>query len=259
MIVGFLQDYRSRLAVRAAALPDEDTFFGERGLDALHRGFVRVVVRDDGGRGRFEAPEVVAPVLTLGAGPRFTPDASGWIVSGIDDVSPRLRSLLDQTAGAGTWVDTALADMARTAGFPLPPAFRGLCRRVLEYPAWYPDLHAVSRLTGLSRGAVKARFRRRALRSPSGHLRWLRSLAAAHVLADPGVNVIAAAYRLGFTSGGNLCRAVHTVTGLTPGKLRSPTTRVGLLVRFVERFLHPGTRGGWVDLEEVFLRSSSVA
>ena len=257
MIVAFLNSPHARAAVGRAAYPDEDVIFGElAGLDAIHRGFPRLVVRDDTRNGTAASRSYGIPVLTIGQNGRSLARDSS-VGSSVEDTK-RLRVVLNDTART-TWVDGALASLARTSGGRLPPAFRGMARRILEYSARYPDLHAVAHLTGLSRGAIKARFRRRGLPSPSSHIRWLRTLATAHVLAQTACSVEEAAYQLGFTSGGNLCRAVHSATGLTPGDLRISTERTALHVRFTERFLGPKTRSGWADLADVFLRDFTAA
>jgi len=87
----------------------------------------------------------------------------------------------------------------------------------------------------------------------------LRTIATAHVLETLDRTVEEAAYQLGYTSGGNLCRAIHSATGLTPGDLRVSAERTALQVRFAERFLDPDLRVGWEDLADMFLRDSTAA
>lgn len=262
MIVAFLRRPELTSAVRSAAMPEEDVFFdGERARDALRRGFPRLLILDEGGavpRLLVRGPHV--PVLRLVEPSQVfgSRDASSLAVTGVDDARG-LRRLMSEAAAAGTWVDGLLRELVTVSGHTLPHAFRGLARRVLEYPAEYADLHAVSSLTGLSRGALKARFRRRGLRSPSAHLRWLRALAACHVLADGSRTVGETAYRLGYTSAGNLSRTVQSVTGRTPGELRSPVHRQALTVSFAQRFLSGASRGGWLELSPIFLRRTTAA
>jgi AraC-like DNA-binding protein len=246
-------------------MPEEDIFLEpDRARDALLRGFPRVLLLDEPSSALpsmpFRPQGPVVPVLRL-VSPKDVfgaRDAGALVVSGVDDVRD-LKRLIQQTAGRGSWVDRLFHDLVMVSGHTLPHAFRGLARRVMEYPARYADLHAVADLTGLSRGALKARFRRRGLQSPSSHLRWLRALAAAHVLAEGKTTVGETAYRLGFTSAGNLCRAVQSVTGSTPGELRSPGRRDALTVSFAERFLSRDARRGWLELSPIFLRKPTAA
>jgi AraC-like DNA-binding protein len=103
-------------------------------------------------------------------------------------------------------------------------------------------------------GALKARFRRRGLPSPSRHLRWFRLLAAARVLSDPDETVLSAAYRLGFASDGNFCRWIRATSGLSPSTLRSWNGRLLVLVRLAEECLPEGSLDEWEDLGGLFLR-----
>jgi AraC-like DNA-binding protein len=265
MIVAFLRRPELHSGVRAAAMPEEDVFFeGDRARDALRRGFPRLLVLDEPDSAsrsvsfRAAGPEVPVLRLVSPQGLFGARDAGSLVVTGVDDVRD-LRRLIHRTAGDGSWVDRLFHDLVSVSGHTLPHAFRGLARRVMEYPAQYADLHAVARLTGLSRGALKARFRRRGLRSPSSHLRWLRALAAAHVLGEGATTVGETAFRLGFTSGGNLCRAVQAVTGSTPGELRQPGRREALTVSFAQQFLSRDARRGWLELSPIFLRRPTAA
>lgn len=124
---------------------------------------------------------------------------------------------------------------------------------MLEFPARYPDLKALAGIGGLSAGALKARFRRRGLPSPYTYLRWFRSLAVVHILSDPSVTTLEAAYRIGMSSSGNLSRAVQDTTGLTPTRLRAAAGRESLIVGMVEELMDPAALAGWQDLAPVFL------
>jgi len=79
---------------------------------------------------------------------------------------------------------------------PLPcrcSPLRAFGRRILEFPTHYHDLHAKARASHLSRGALKARFRRRGLESPYTYLRWFRMMAVSYLLSDREVTVAQAA------------------------------------------------------------------
>ena len=102
----------------------------------------------------------------------------------VDWLGDRLRGVVERSAGEVSWVDRALSDLSRAAGTQLPPVLRGFARRVMEFPSRYDDLHPLAETCGLSRGALKARFRRRGLPSPYAYLRWFRLMAVAYALSD---------------------------------------------------------------------------
>lgn len=261
MIVSSLRDPLLRASLVRAARPDEDVVWDdELRADALARGFPRVIVHGAEGGGRpGEGRDVDGhriPTLTL-----TRTELDRWESSRrrreippsrVEFNAIRLRGHLTRLVTRPTWVDRSLADLGRAVGAPLPPAFKGLARRVLEFPSRYVDLWSVSDTAGLSRGALKARFRRRGLDSPYSYLRWLRVLCAAHVLSDSSATILETAERLGFSSGGNFCRAVETTCGLTPNEIRRSRER--LLVTFAGLLLDPESRRGWEDLDELFLR-----
>jgi AraC-like DNA-binding protein len=131
---------------------------------------------------------------------------------------------------------------------------RGFSRRILEFPIRYASLAAVGEAFGISTGALKARFRRRGLPSPSHYLRWFRLLAAARVLSDPRETTLSASYRLGFESDGNFCRWIRANSGMTPSSLRDWNGRLLLLVRLAESCLPNGALDAWESFGELFLR-----
>ena len=245
-------------AVQRAARPDEAVVWEPRWVDeALVRGWPRALVCDDRRgvvpQGRSEVPVVyVAPdrIRSWDRARRrheVPPER-------IPFAGDRIAAMLAQASPPGTWVDRLLGDLGRLAGGPLPLPFRAFARHTLELPSRYTDLRDLTRTTGLSRGALKARFRRRDLDSPFTYLRWFRVMAVAEVLSDPSVTVAAAADRLGFTSGTNMCRMVRVLTGATPGALRDPGARRWLRVAFARDHLTRQALGGWVRLEDVFGR-----
>mgnify|MGYP006288756227 CR=1 FL=1 len=251
-----------RVALRRAARPDEDVVVepvpAER---ALRLGFPRLVVReaDDGGpSGPSGASRV--PILTvgddlLGAWERER-KAEPIPRSRVDFVAPRLRALIREAAPGPSWVDRRLAEIDRAAGGPLPRPFKGMARRVMEFPSRYTDLRPLAELTGISRGALKARFRRRDLATPSTWLRWFRVMAAAHVLSRPGTTTLRASYHLGFAHGGNLCRLVRDVSGMTPTDLREPGGSGLLVLRFAASELEGrDVRSAWASLDDLFLEA----
>lgn len=166
----------------------------------------------------------------------------------------RVAALLARDSDAPSWVDRALADLSRAAGARLPVPLRTVGRRVMEFPMHYADLHGLADVTGITRGALKARFRRRGLPSPAHYVRWFRVLASAHLLADREVSTLEAAHRLGFTTGGNFCRTIKSVTGFTSNEVRSVQGWNRLLVTFAWRYLNPGAIEAWRTLDDLFVR-----
>lgn len=265
MIVALLTDSFLRATVRRAALPDEDVFWRPDDVsDALSRGFPRLVIRAEDDPHPLSDPEardgdlprvVITPSILRSW--RNARNASGFSVSRVDDHGLRLRSLIRATSGPLGWVERLFADLSRASGHSVVGAVRGLGRRVLEFPSRYEDLHAVADLTGLTRGALKARFRRRDLPSPYTYLRWFRALAGAHVLSMPETTTEEAAYRTGLHSSGNFCRYVQDVSGLAPSDLRRPGGRIRMLTRFAEEGLQREHLEAWRSLEDLFLEEAA--
>jgi AraC-like DNA-binding protein len=265
MLVSSLADPVLRGALLRAARRDEDVVTDADDIDAaLDQGFPRLVVADEEGRELLRRAGRAAPHV-----PRLTltfRQVGAWEAARrareipparVEWLGRRLQEQVSATTLSSTWVDRTLRDLARAAGRPLPTAFLGVARRVLEHPSRYEDLHEVAALAGMSRGAVKARFRRRDLPSPYTYVRWLRALAAAHVLSDPSVTVLCASTRLGFTSSGNFCRMLQTTTGLAPSRLREAGGRERLLITFARDHLGSGALDAWKTLGALFLRQSA--
>jgi AraC-like DNA-binding protein len=259
MIVAYITDPYLQNVVANAASPEEDVIFDPRlASDAVEWGYPRIVVHS----GTPDRPWVGLPsgIATLSLDSRVL---SRWESSrrGMEIPPPRtaylterLRTALDDVRGDGNRVDRTLAELSRAAGTQLPLSLRAFGRRVLEFPSYYVDLHAMAEACGLSRGALKARFRRKGLVSPYTYLRWFRMIAVADVISDRGVTVSMAATQLGFTSDGNLCRTMVRLTGLTPSEVRTLRGWNRLLIGFAWRHLTAEAIQGWTDLEELFLR-----
>lgn len=269
MIAAALPTGRLLNAVVRAARPDEDVIAGTAAaLEAMERGFPRLVVTAEGeglalvrsaaGRTRERLPTlvIVEPErlqrVTHAAGLRLA-----IAVRGVDDSPARIASLINHAA-ARSFADGILDGFAHASGRPLPAPFCGFARRVLEYPALYADLRRLSHGTGISVGALKARFRRRGLPSPFLYLRWLRILAAAHLLSSrPELSLTGAALLLGFSSGGNFCRTVSTVTGASPSALRQRSTLHRLVAGFARNYLAADRLTVWNPLHSIFLRRTA--
>jgi AraC-like DNA-binding protein len=263
MILAPVNDLGFQATVRRAALPDEDVLHGnEEILRGLHLGFPRLVVcrTEDLNRlpVQLQLTEPRVPVLAVGSASlkdwERTCLAGGLAVRPIDAAALRLRGLMQGKARGAGWVDRFFSDLTALLGRGLPVQCRGLARRVLEFPSRYPSLQYLRAVAGLSPGALKARFRRRGLPSPSRYLRWFRVMAAARILSDPGETTLTSSYRLGFGSDGNFCRWVQGTSGFAPSLLRSPGVRMLLMVRLVEECFPEGAVDRWMDVSGIFLR-----
>jgi AraC-like DNA-binding protein len=257
MIVSRVSDPLLRQAVKGAAHPEEDVVT-EPALvaEALQSGFPRLLVRS--GAALQDRPPNGVRVLDLDdlllrrwEAERRSEDLP---FPRLQHLVRRLQFLMERPVTEGTWVDVALADLSRAAGMQLPLPLRSFGRRVFEFPSRYTSLHDLSEACGVSRGALKAKFRRRGLASPYSYLRWFRTMAAAEVLSDRGVTVARAAHRLGFTSAGNLCRVTADIAGTTPTELRSVRGWNRLVVRFAWIHLTPDALGSWATLNDLFGR-----
>jgi AraC-like DNA-binding protein len=257
MIVAQISDPYLAAALSRAVHPEEDLFLEEQRVrEALNMGYPRLLVRTSDG-GTLD-PDGDVPVVVLSHATLRTWEAQRRMMelppSRVEHLAGRLRGLLERRAAEVTWVDRTLAELERAAGAALPPGLRGFARRVLEFPSYYDDLRPLADVCGVSRGALKARFRRRDLPSPYSYLRWFRVMACAHLLADRSITVAQTARRLGFTSDGNLCRTMDTLTGFTPTELRSARGWKRLVIRFSVEHLNPAALHAWGELEELFIR-----
>ncbi len=257
MIVARCQDPMLRRALRAAASVEEDVVTEpELVAEALQWRFARLFVRDDGfvtDERQFRMPVLDLDDATMR---RWEAERRSAEVpaSRLDFLTRRLRAVVAPSAADANWVDTTLADLSRAAGARLPLPLRAFSRRVMEFPTRYTSLHEVAQACDLSRGALKARFRRRGLASPSIYLRWFRLMAVGEMLSDRSTTVSSAAHRLGFTSAGNLCRTMATLAQLSPTEVRTLHGWNRLLITFARNHLTPQALDGWAGLDELFER-----
>jgi len=252
MIVARCNDPVLRRALRAAAPVEEDVVTEPTWVDeALQMRLARLLVRDDG-----FSREVRTPVLDLDEATlrRWEVERRSEEVprSRIEFLTRRLGALVARSATDVTWVDAALADLSRAAGERLPLPLRAFARRIMEFPTRYTGLREVARACELSRGALKARFRRRGLASPSTYLRWFRLMAVAEVLSNREMTVSAAAHGLGFTSAGNLCRTMAMLAQVTPTEVRTLQGWNKLLITFAWHHLTPEALDAWAELDDLF-------
>ncbi|MBT8395570.1 MAG: AraC family transcriptional regulator, partial [Gemmatimonadetes bacterium] len=230
--------------------------------EALRFGYPRLLVcrAEDQRklRRRLPACEPPVPVLAMGE-PTLRTWEDAWEADGlahsrIDDSALRLRALMEKAAVESDWVDGVYSDLTQAVGRGLPGELRGFSRRILESPFRYSSLSSLAEVFAISPGALKARFRRRRLPSPSRYMRWFRLLSAARILSDPRETTLTASYRLGFASDGNFCRWVRATSGLTPSAIRGWNGRLLLLTRMAEDCLHPRSLDAWELFGGLFLR-----
>lgn len=260
MIVANIADSHLRAALLGAAHPEEEVVWDpELVLEALDLGYPRLFVETEGADRSLTDLVRDIPVVRISEAEMARWEAgrrSAAIPPGrVEYFTDRLRGLVEQSAHDVSWVDRTLADLTRAAGAPLPPALRAFARRILEFPSFYDDLQPLASGCGTTRGALKARFRRRGLPSPYAYLRWFRIMACANALSDRSVTVAETAHLLGFTSDGNLCRTMASLTGLSPTEVRSTHGWNRLLLSFAWDHLRPDALEGWRDLDDLFLRT----
>jgi hypothetical protein len=262
MILGLLADPVLRNSLTRAASSEEDVVVDAAAvMDASRYGFPRQLIHDSENRrnvdrlidGR-DGIEILHLSDEVVAGWDCDRRKSAILRSREDFATEKLGLLLRAQRTQPTWVDYALRDLSRAAGSRLPALLRAFGRRVLEFPGRYDDLHGFEHTTGLSSGALKARFRRKGLESPSIYLRWFRAMAAAQVLRDASVTTLHASHRLGYTTDGNFCRAIITTTGMTPTELRSEVGWQRLVVTFAKTYLGPDALEAWSTLDPIFQR-----
>ncbi|HSW30984.1 MAG TPA: AraC family transcriptional regulator [Longimicrobiales bacterium] len=260
MIIGYISDPCVRAALLGAGHSEEDVVLDPRlAGEALAFGYPRLVVctQADGGCAAIPRADRMPPSLVLPSSllARWEEErrSQPQSVARTEWTTGRIRELVGREAWEASWVDRALSDLGRAAGMPLPPALRGFGRRVLEFPSHYDDLHPLAEACRLSRGALKARFRRRGLPSPYAYLRWFRAMAVAYALSDRAVTVAQVANRLGYTSDGNLCRAMLSLTRLTPTEARTLHGWNRLLISFAWTHLGPAPLEAWRAMDDLFV------
>jgi AraC-like DNA-binding protein len=257
MIVVQVTEPRLRQAVCHAAHPEEDAIVDTRLVaEAIDWGLPRLVVRSEGHRSGDLPPGLAVLVIdrTLVHGWEADRRSLELPSTRLSYLTQRCALLMRRTNAERSWVDHTLAELAKASGSPLPPPLRSFARRVLEFPSHYTDLHAVADASGTSRGALKARFRRRGLPSPHSYLQWFRILRVAHDLSDRSNTIAGATRRLGFTSNGNLCRTMLGVSGMTPTEGRTRSGWQGLLIGFARSHLMAPELRAWGSLDGLFTR-----
>jgi len=257
MIVVQVADSHLKRAVCRGAHPEEDVILDrDLAVDAIERGFPRLVIREAGSR--YGPVPTGTQLLEVDEGTlrRWEMERRSIELppSRLVHTTARLTALMERVGGERAPADRVLADLTRAAGARLPLPLRAFGRRILEFPVHYTTLHEVADACGTSRGALKAKFRRRGLDSPYTYLRWFRVMAVADLLSDRSITVAAAAQRLGFTSDGNMCRSMLSLTGMTPTEVRTLPGWNRLLITFAWTYLSEDALKGWVELDDLFVR-----
>lgn len=259
IVVQSSDPYLRKAAVRAAHVEEDVITDARRGREAIEWGWPRLVIRDSVSSDSDLMRGV--PYLDVSEELRRSWEADRRAhelpPTRLDALSERLAGEIARHTREPSWVDHTLADLSRASGARIPRPLRAFGRRVMEFPAHYTSLKPLAVTCGTTRGALKARFRRRGLDSPSAYLRWFRLLAVAHVLRDPDITVAAGARHLGFTSDGNLCRMMWNVTAMTPTEVRSAPGRNRLLLTFAWRHLSADALEGWASLDDLFDRRAA--
>ena len=109
---------------------------------------------------------------------------------------------------------------------------------------------------GLTPGAMRARFRRRGLRSPFAYTVRLRTLSACELLARQDVTTSSVAYHMGYSSSGNFCRAFLNLTGLRPSAGATVQGRLAVMTSFVSDLMRPDQLEKWDDIGPLFVRAA---
>lgn len=259
MIVVQAVDPTLRRAALRAASPEEDVVMGALAHEAIDFGFPRLVIRGPSVRRRpvpdgVPTLDVDEALLRSWEAKRRTLDLQPtWS----DHLVGQLTAAMDDRAIRSGVADRALGELSRAAGARLPLPLRSFARRVLDFPWRYRSLHSVADACGTSRGALKARFRRRGLSTPFSYLQWYRALALAGFLSDRSVTVATAAHRLGFTSDGNLCRMLSSVTGMTPTEVRTPVGWRRLVITHAWEYLSHEDLEAWALMDDLFGRHAA--
>jgi AraC-like DNA-binding protein len=259
MIVVQAVDPTLRRAALRAASPEEDVVMGALSHEAIDFGFPRLVIRGPAVRRRpvprgVPTLDVDEPLLRTWEARRRALDLQP---TSSDHLVAQLSAVMEDRAVRNAFADRALGELSRAAGARLPLPLRGFARRVLEFPWRYRSLHAVADACGTSRGALKARFRRRGLPTPFSYLRWYRVLALAGLLSDRSITVATAAHRLGFTSDGNLCRMLWSVAGMTPTEVRTVVGWRRLVITHAWEYLSHEELEAWALMDDLFGRHAA--
>ena len=259
MILAPLRDPSLLDSVRQALLAVEDVFTREDDiLPALYRGFPRVSIIEPGPEGRVvQAIRAIAPDLPVVELARLDilllrSPPPAVVIPPIDTAPARMRQLIDRAALPMTWVERLLRDLGQAAGCPLPPGVRSLGRRVLEFPARYSRTGEVAAAVSLTPGALKARFQRFELPSPFAYTARLRALGATELLTWPGMTTDRVAFHLGYSSGGNFCRAFRNLTGLRPSEATTVEGRLLVLTQFASELLSREQIAAWAQAGSLF-------
>jgi AraC-like DNA-binding protein len=103
----------------------------------------------------------------------------------------------------------------------LPPLARGCIRWAVEHAGSAPQVSDLAAAMALSPRALLRELKAMDLPTPRKLLLWCRLIHAAHLLERPGMTVECAAFRLGYSTGGALRKALKRHMGSSPTSLRN--------------------------------------
>jgi AraC-like DNA-binding protein len=169
-------------------------------------------------------------------------------VDGVLPVTGRERGTEMSSATERALARAAAARVVRTLEDRLPAFAVDCLGWAVDHAEEQPRVDDLAEAVGVSPRALARDLRDQDLPRPNQLLVWGRLLQAARLLQEPGATVDQVAYRMGYSTGGALRRAIKRGTGLTPGELVRRGGLAAALDRFVAELtgapLHPAAASG---------------
>lgn len=153
-------------------------------------------------------------------------------VDGVLQATGREHRAEIHAATEGSLARAAAARVVRTLEDRLPAFAVDCLGWAVEHADEQPRVGDLAEALGVSPRALGRDLRTQDLPSPNQLLVWGRLLQAARLLQGPGATVDEVAYRVGYSTGGALRRAIKRGTGLTPRELIQRGGLVAALDRF---------------------------
>jgi len=154
-------------------------------------------------------------------------------VDGVLQVTGRERRTEIYSATEKALARAAAARVMRRLEGRLPTFAVDCLGWAVEHAEEKPRVGDLAEAVGASTRALGRDLRSQDLPSPNQLLVWGRLLQAARLLQEPGATVDEVAYRIGYSTGGALRRAIKRGTGLVPREL----VRRGGLAPALDRFV----------------------
>mgnify|MGYP006291219215 FL=1 len=126
----------------------------------------------------------------------------------------------------------------KEVGDDLPAMGRTALGWAIEHAESAPQVSALAAVFASSEATLARRFRRLGLGSPRSLLVWGRLIRGSQLLARPSETVESVAFRLGYSTGGALGKAMRRHVGCSPTDL----VQQGGLTRALEAFRESGPR-----------------